>query len=198
VQPWPRHQRGQALHELQRRHHDVRGAVAPGSLELEHHLPGAGRGSAFTVSLPTLEPLATGQPAQLQDTRADSGKLRILLADDNVDFAASLAILLESCRHEVAVTHDGMQALEKAPGFRRDLCFLDIGLPRLHGYDLARRLRELPATRNAVLVAASGWGQPEDKRRSREAGFHRHMANPVEFEKIRELLDEFAAARQAS
>ena len=159
---------------------------------------GPGRGSAFTVELPVLARLASDPPAPAPQTREDSGKLRILLADDNVDFADSLAILLEAGGHRVSVTHDGMQALETAPAFKPDLCFLDIGLPRLHGYDLARRLRELPATRGAVLVAISGWGQPEDKRRSREAGFDHHLAKPVEFDQIQRLLDEISAARQAS
>ena len=133
---------------------------------------------------------------QAPQTQVKTGRFRILLADDNVDFAASLSLLLEAGGHQVAVTHDGMQALEAAPAFKPDLCLLDIGLPRLHGYDLARRLRESPTTRGAVLVAISGWGQPEDKRRAREAGFDHHLAKPVEFDQILKLLDEIAAARQ--
>ena len=147
---------------------------------------------------PSLPRAPAERPATTHVARAETTGFRILLADDNVDFAESLSILLEAGGHEVAVTHDGMQALEVAPAFKPDLCFLDIGLPRLHGYDLARRLRELPATRDAYMVAISGWGQPEDKRRSREAGFDHHLAKPVEFERIQELLDQFAASRQAS
>ena len=155
---------------------------------------GTGAGSRFTVSLPALPP-ALPVPEPAPQARPHSGTLRILLADDNVDFAASLATLLEACGHEVATTHDGMQALETAAAFQPDLCFLDIGLPRLHGYDLARRLRLLPATRDACLVAISGWGQPEDIRRAREAGFDQHLAKPVEFAQIEKLLDGFSVKR---
>ena len=161
------------------------------------HSDGADRGSRFTVRLPCLPRSAAALPTPATEARVETAGFRILLADDNVDFAESLSILLEASGHEVAVTHDGIQALETAPGFKPDLCFLDIGLPRLHGYDLARRLRELPATRGAYMVAISGWGQPEDKRRSREAGFDDHLAKPVEFDRIQELLDEFAARRSA-
>ena len=157
---------------------------------------GDGRGSRFSVHLPILENVAIDTASPTPEAPAETGKLRILLADDNVDFATSLATLLEACGHEVGVTHDGMAALEKAPAFKPELCFLDIGLPRLHGYDLARRLRELPETRDALLVAISGWGQPEDKRRSREAGFHHHLAKPVDFEQIEALLEAFSAERR--
>ena len=157
---------------------------------------GAGTGSKFSVYLPILPAVEAPRPTPVQDTREQTGKLRILLADDNVDFVSSLAILLEAGGHEVAVTHDGVQALEIAPRFGPDLCFLDIGLPRLHGYDLARRLRALPGTRDAFLVAISGWGQPEDKRRSLEAGFDQHLAKPVDFEQIRDLLNDFHTMRQ--
>ncbi|MEO8855915.1 MAG: ATP-binding protein [Burkholderiaceae bacterium] len=158
---------------------------------------GPGRGSQFTITLPTLEAAAVQEAAPVTATSPVARKLRLLLADDNVDFAASLAMLLQSSGHEVAVAHDGLQALEVAAAFQPDMCLLDIGLPRLHGYDLARRLRELPATRDAVLVAISGWGQPEDKRRSREAGFDHHLSKPVEFDQILKLLADFVATREA-
>lgn len=162
------------------------------------HSAGAGMGSRFTVQLPILPEADAGKPSPPQDRHAHTGRFRILLADDNVDFAASLSILLEAAGHEVAMAHDGVQALDAARGFRPDLCFLDIGLPRLHGYDLARKLRELAATKHACLVAISGWGQPEDKRRSREAGFDHHLAKPVDFEQIRQLLEQVQASRRAS
>jgi len=152
---------------------------------------GPGKGSEFTVLLPILSQSIEQQPVAAPVAPAATGKLRILLADDNVDFADSLAILLQADGHEVAVTHDGLHALEKAPEFKPDLCLLDIGLPRLHGFDLARRLRALPATSTVYLVAISGWGQPEDKRRSREAGFNQHLSKPVEFDEIRKLIEDF-------
>ena len=153
-------------------------------------------GSRTTSPISEAAVIATANPTP--EARADAGPLRILLADDNVDFVTSMATLLEACGHVVGITHDGMEALEKAPGFKPELCFLDIGLPRLHGYDLARRLRALPETRDAVLVAISGWGQPEDRRRSLEAGFHHHLAKPVDFDQIESLLNEFSAARRRS
>jgi signal transduction histidine kinase/ActR/RegA family two-component response regulator len=156
---------------------------------------GAGQGSEFTVRLPTMPaeaaPVAVAhEPAQAAGNPAH---YRILLADDNVDFAASLAMLLEAMGHEVLVANDGQRALEIAPGFRPDFCFLDIGLPKVHGYDLARGLRKNPVTSGAVLVAVSGWGQENDKRRSREAGFDHHLVKPVNFEQIEAVLASFAA-----
>ncbi len=118
-----------------------------------------------------------------------TGPLRILLADDNVDFVQSVALLLEASGYIVEVHHDGALALAHAPAFRPDLCFLDIGLPGLNGFELARRLRALPATQTAILVAVTGWGQPEDRQRSRDAGFHHHLAKPVEFDQLIALLD---------
>ena len=155
--------------------------------------------SAAPLATPGGDVQALGQVAlagPAPTARATPGGLRVLLADDNVDFAESLAILLEAGGHQVVVTHDGVAAMETAAQFGPDVCFLDIGLPRMHGYDLARRLRATPATRSARLVAVSGWGQPEDKRRSREAGFDHHLAKPVEFKQIQRLLDEFTAFRQ--
>ncbi len=149
---------------------------------------GAGRGSEFTVRLPTLEAGAHAEAGSLPQAAAPANRFRILLADDNVDFAASLAMLLETMDHTVLVANDGQRALEMAPDFKPDFCFLDIGLPKVHGYDLARRLREHPATRDAVMVAVSGWGQEEDKRRSREAGFDHHLVKPVEFGQIEAVL----------
>ncbi len=121
--------------------------------------------------------------------------LRVLLADDNVDFAASLAVLLEAEGHEVCVTHDGQQALQAAPGFAPQVCFLDIGLPKLHGYELAARLRALPELSGTYLVAVSGWGQPEDKLRARQAGFDKHLVKPVEFTQVLDVLDALRQAR---
>src|SRR4029077_16596548 len=115
---------------------------------------------------------------------------------DNVDFVASLALLLKGMKHEVLVTHDGLEALAAATEFRPSFCFLDIGLPKLNGYDLARRLRELPFTRESVLIAVTGWGQEDDKRRAREAGFDHHMVKPVDFANIQSILKKYHAKRQ--
>jgi two-component system, sensor histidine kinase len=155
---------------------------------------GLGRGSAFTVRLPNLAEPVASNPARTGSLAADPGTAghRVLLADDNVDFAESLALILQLTGHEVRVAQDGATALEVAAEFAPDFAFLDIGLPRLNGYELARRLRELPATRQSVLVAVTGWGQDDDKRRAREAGFDHHMVKPVEPDQILDVLATFS------
>lgn len=150
---------------------------------------GLNNGSEFTVRLP-LAPDAGDTPSSPSDDTAASGMMRyrILLADDNVDFAISLAALMRTSGHEVCITHDGAEALEAAPQFRPDFAFLDIGLPKLNGYSLARKLRELPATRNSILVAVTGWGQEKDRKRAKQAGFDDHLVKPVEPEQIQAIL----------
>ena len=116
-------------------------------------------------------------------------RLDILVADDNVDLATSLADLLASLGHRVRVVHDGRAAIEAALAVPPDLALFDIGMPVLNGYDLARRLRAEPATRELVMVAITGWGQDTDRRQAREAGFDRHLVKPVEPEELIALLD---------
>ena len=113
---------------------------------------------------------------------------RILVADDNVDFATSFALILRMLGNEVHVAHDGTEAFEAAAAFRPEFCFLDIGLPKLNGYDLAQRLREAPATRNSRLIVVTGWGQEKDRRRAQDAGFDHHMVKPVDPDEIEKLL----------
>ena len=154
---------------------------------------GLGHGSTFIVRLPNVAdpvPIATAGASD-SAAAAGAGPHRVLLADDNVDFAESLAMILQMMGHEVRLAHDGMEAAAAAEEFAPDFAFLDIGLPRLNGYELARRLRELPATRESVLVAVTGWGQEDDKRRAREAGFDHHMVKPVEPDQILEILATF-------
>ncbi|HYX65877.1 MAG TPA: response regulator, partial [Burkholderiales bacterium] len=111
-----------------------------------------------------------------------------LVADDNVDFATTFAGMLRSLGHEAHVAHDGEAALDAARRLRPQVAFLDIGMPKLNGFDLARALRASPETAHAILVAVTGWGQPHDRRRALEAGFDYHMVKPLDFEKVRELL----------
>jgi CheY-like chemotaxis protein len=113
---------------------------------------------------------------------------RVLVADDNADAAESLSRLLTLLGHEVVTTFDGLAALEALPGFRPELVLLDIGMPRLDGYETARRMRELEPGRLAFIVALTGWGQEDDRRRSREAGFDEHLTKPVEVEALQQLL----------
>jgi two-component system, sensor histidine kinase len=157
---------------------------------VEARSPGLGKGSTFTVTLPL-----AAAPAELnRDTAPDpdaaaARSRRILLVDDNVDFATSLAMLLEGLGHVVRVAHNGGEGIEVAADLQPEIAFLDIGLPVMSGYELARRLRALPASKDTVLVALSGWGQEDDRRRSREAGFAAHLVKPVELHKIESILE---------
>ena len=158
---------------------------------IEARSPGVGMGSEFIVRLPILT-AAHGEAAQIREMDVGDGEraegYRILLADDNVDFATSMAMLLQAVGHEVRVAHDGAEALAIAGDFHPQFAFLDIGLPQLNGYDLARRLRQLPATADTLLVAVTGWGQERDRQLAREAGFEHHLVKPVAFPQIEAIL----------
>ena len=151
---------------------------------------GKGKGSEFEVRLPLAgATLADGTPAQA--ARSGAPSRRILLADDNVDFASSLAAMLSARGHEVRIAHDGAEALATAARFNPDFAFLDLGMPKVHGYEVARRLRELPGSSECVLVAVTGWGQEDDRQRAREAGFDRHIVKPVDPSDIETILGSY-------
>jgi signal transduction histidine kinase/CheY-like chemotaxis protein len=157
-----------------------------GTIEVESE--GKGKGSTFTVRLPaSYTRLEDTQGPSQQATREGPGR-RVLLADDNVDFVNSLAQLLESQGHDVRVTYDGAEAIEAAREFQPEVAFLDIGMPKVHGYDVARRLRESPGTAECMLVAVTGWGQEADRAQAREAGFDRHLVKPVDPSEIEAIL----------
>jgi CheY-like chemotaxis protein len=115
-------------------------------------------------------------------------KRKILVVDDNVDAADSLAILLGLEGHEVRVANDGPAALKIAQAEPPHMVLLDLGMPGMDGYQVARRLRRLPGFHDVLLVALTGWGQEEDQRRSREAGFDLHLVKPVEPDALKQLL----------
>ncbi|SMP49645.1 hybrid sensor histidine kinase/response regulator [Noviherbaspirillum suwonense] len=154
---------------------------------LEAESDGPDQGSTFIATLPLSQTAAPPASAAKPD-ETTGRRFRILLADDNVDFSSSLATLLRSLGHELLVAEDGLRALEAAPSFQPDFAFLDIGLPGLNGYALARALRANPATGDTVLVAVTGWGQERDRQLAQEAGFDHHLVKPVEPAKIREVL----------
>jgi two-component system, sensor histidine kinase len=156
---------------------------------LEAHSGGQGQGSCFAIRLPLATDIARDDG--LLPCLAEEPPLvchRILLADDNVDFALTLATLLRGLGHEVLVTHDGEQALQAADGFRPDFAFLDIGLPKRNGYELARGLRESAITARSILVAVTGWGQEKDRQLAAQAGFDHHLVKPVQLAQIQEIL----------
>ncbi len=114
---------------------------------------------------------------------------RLMVVDDNKDAAESMSMLFELWGHEVLCAYDGRAALEAAAKYRPDAVFLDIGLPGMDGYEIAERLREQPESAKAVLVAITGYGQDEDRRRSREVGIDHHLVKPVAPETLHKLLD---------
>jgi CheY-like chemotaxis protein len=124
------------------------------------------------------------------DVSTNSTRRKILVVDDNRDSAMSLSLLLELDGHEVRRAYDGLEALEIADHFRPEVTLLDIGMPRLDGYGAARELRRRDWARGSLLVALTGWGQQEDKRLAREAGFDHHMVKPVDPDALRRLLAE--------
>jgi CheY-like chemotaxis protein/anti-sigma regulatory factor (Ser/Thr protein kinase) len=158
---------------------------------------GAGCGSEFTVRLPSIEaPTETEVAAETAaESRTPGAPQRILVVDDNADAADSLAFLLKHGDHEVRTAHDGRQAVDVALQFRPQAVVLDLGLPELDGYEVARHLRQSEATRGALLVALSGYGQQEHRRRSSEAGFDYHLVKPVDFGALQRILFEAPHAR---
>jgi two-component system CheB/CheR fusion protein len=153
---------------------------------------GPDRGSEFTVRLPATARSARGGDGVVREEEplplAAGAPLRVLVVDDNRDTAESLALLLRAEGHSVRVAHDAPTALQLAQSVRPDIAFLDIGMPVMDGYELSRRLRAQPALNGLLLVAVTGWGQDEDRRRSREAGFDRHLVKPVEPASLHRLL----------
>ena len=117
---------------------------------------------------------------------------RILVVDDNTDAADSMAMLLRLSGNDVRTAHDGIEALEVAAEFLPDVVLLDIGLPRMNGFDAARRIREARGA-EVMLIAVTGWGKDEDRRRSAEAGFDHHLTKPVDFDAIDRLLANASA-----
>ena len=134
------------------------------------------------------------------DTTAAAGelpRLRVLVADDNVAAAQVLALALDMLGQSTRVVHDGEAALVAAAEFRPELAILDIGMPKLDGYEVARKIRSSSWGRDMVLIAQTGWGQPEDRRRADEAGFDVHLTKPVEIDRLLAVLAESYVAKQA-
>jgi CheY-like chemotaxis protein len=119
---------------------------------------------------------------------------RVLVVEDNRDAAESMRVLLQLFGHQADVAFDGLQAIEKASEFRPAIILLDISLPKLDGYDTALRLRQQPWGKHIVLVALTGWGQEEDKRRTKAAGFDLHLVKPVDLKLLQEILSSFQPA----
>jgi signal transduction histidine kinase/ActR/RegA family two-component response regulator len=156
---------------------------------------GLGHGSEFTVRLPVATTSATAPKGDGKQRAGAIEPRRVLLVDDNRDFAMSLAALLEFEGHDVRTTFEAISAQTVAGEFHPDIAFVDLGLPHVSGFELARRLRAQPQTNGTVLVAVTGWGKEEDRQRSREAGFDLHLVKPVEPDQILDEVRKAAARR---
>jgi CheY-like chemotaxis protein len=155
---------------------------------IEARSDGHGLGSEFLVRLPVALALAQEHYPDEGERKVITSRRKILIVDDNRDAAASLALMLQVMGNETRIANDGLAALEIAPVFAPDLVMLDIGMPRLNGYDTAPRMREQPWGKNLMLVALTGWGQSDDKRKSHEAGFDKHMVKPIDPGALEKLL----------
>jgi PAS domain S-box-containing protein len=153
---------------------------------------GIGQGSEFVISLPVL----VSSSAQLKDKHAveqkDKKRRRILVVDDYPSAAESLARRLKRFGNEVETALDGFEGIKRAEKFRPDVVLLDIGMPKLNGYKAAQTIRQQPWGKDMVLIAFTGWGQEEDRQRTREAGFDAHLVKPVDYMELSELLEKFA------
>ncbi|AKJ29831.1 ATP-binding protein [Caldimonas brevitalea] len=164
---------------------------------IEASSPGVGQGSEFCVRLPLAAAQSKAQPAPTQPASLPGAVQRVLLVDDNPDTVSMLASLLAMMGHEVKTATGGVEALEAGPVFHPDVVLLDIGMPGMDGYETARRLRGTAWGKDAALVAATGWGQPEDKQRAFEAGFNAHMTKPIDPDALSQLLAGLAPAAMA-
>jgi CheY-like chemotaxis protein/anti-sigma regulatory factor (Ser/Thr protein kinase) len=160
-----------------------------GKVEVESD--GRNRGTTFRIRLPSTMQAASPKtlPAAAANLPAPA-RQRVLVVDDNEDALKSLSMLVSLMGNDVCQAHDGIEAVEQAEQFRPDVVLMDIGMPRLNGYDAARRIREEPWGMDIVLIATTGWGQDEDRRRTKAAGFDHHLVKPLDHDKLQELLEQ--------
>jgi CheY-like chemotaxis protein len=176
----------------------VKGLVELHGGRIEARSDGTGRGSTFVVHLPVAGAAPSGAAQRPGEAggRASATTGRVLVADDNRDSADSLARLLKSMGYAVGTAYDGEQAVEAAAALRPDVALLDIGMPKLSGYDACRRIREEPWGRGILLIALTGWDQETDHRRTEEAGFDRHIVKPVDPAALVEVLSAWSSEHQ--
>ena len=173
----------------------VKGLVEMHGGTVEAKSPGPGQGSTFTIRLPLATLRAAPPPAVPGLTGAAAQSLhRVLIVEDNLDSAEAMQMLLSGMGHEVVVANDGRAAPDVARAFQPDVILLDIGLPGIDGYELAKLLRAMPETRAARLIAVSGYGQQKDRARSLSAGFDLHLVKPVDPARLNEAINDSATA----
>ena len=176
----------------------VKGLVTLHGGTVEAQSPGTGQGSTFTIRLPAAAAVHRNAPTDVQlalRPAAAEPRCSVLIADDNRDAADSMALLLQMSGYELHVCHSGREALAVAQRERPQALVLDIGMPGMSGYELAREIRQEDWGRDALLVAVTGWGQQEDRERSRAAGFDHHLTKPVDPDALQDLLAEGARGR---
>jgi CheY-like chemotaxis protein len=155
---------------------------------VEARSDGPNRGSEFIVHLPRGQAVAPRSAAAVGDARVQAAQpRRVLVVDDNQDAAETLAELLHMLGNEVAVARDGVSAVERVAQFGPDVVLLDIGLPDINGYEVARRVRRLEGISQPCLIALTGWGQQQDKQMAAQAGFDQHWTKPVDLGRLQEL-----------
>jgi CheY-like chemotaxis protein len=157
-----------------------------GTVEVES--AGLGQGTQFTVRLQILDEVPAPATVAVSSPTSLPGRC-ILIVDDNRDAAMSLASLMEITGNETHTAHDGQEAVEAAARLRPDVILLDIGLPKLNGFEACRQIRETPWGKTIVIVALTGWGQADDRRKSLEAGFDGHLVKPADYGELTRLLD---------
>jgi signal transduction histidine kinase len=149
---------------------------------------GVGQGSEFIVRLPLLAEPALPAPKRAVTTTTPAAPRRILVVDDNIDAATSLALLLKLAGNETHTAYDGLEAVEASERIRPDVVLLDIGLPKLNGYQACRRIREQPWCKDLKIIAITGWGREQDRQQSKAAGFDGHMVKPVDIDGLMRLI----------
>lgn len=155
---------------------------------VEAHSAGLGQGSEFIVRLPALSPAGESIIARIETAKQPAQTSRVLVVDDNMDAADMLVMMLQMFGHEVQAVYSGQTALETAVEYQPDVVLLDIGLPDMNGYEVARHLRQQPQTKDVRLIAMTGYGQDSDRQRSQEAGCEHHLVKPVDPQKLQDLL----------
>lgn len=168
----------------------ARGLVEMHGVSIEASSEGSGKGTEFRVRLPILgtPSEAAAPPASQREEPRPAAARRILVVDDSSDVAVSLAVYLRMTGNEVETAHDGLEGVAAAERFRPEVVLLDIGMPTLDGHDACRTMRERPWGKAMVIVALSGCGQDDDRRRSKEAGFDAHLVKPIDLATIQRLL----------
>ena len=154
----------------------------------EAHSSGLGQGSEFIVRLPVMRSALRQTTVSSAETAQPTQAWRVLVVDDNIDSADSITSLLEASGHDVKVAYSAEKALEMAAEYQPEIMLLDIGLPEMDGYEVAKRLRQNPQLKDLRLIALTGYGQDSDRQRSREAGFDAHVVKPVDWRNLSELL----------